>query len=973
MEMIRKVLATVVLLSAAQLSGLGCRATAGSAQTSAVRAPMAGKLTPIELRCEYMQNPVGVDVTHPRLFWKLQSSIRSQYQTAYQILVASSADGLDKDKGDLWDSGKVACDETIQIPYCGLALKSSQQVFWKVRVWDKNDNISPWSQAASWTMGMIHEADWKAQWISAKGADKYALTYKWSKKDFRKNEVYSEPQPNAPKAGDPNYSSMLLRREFEAKSGLVRVVIHVCGLGQYELSINGEKVGDHLLTPGWTDYRKTVLYDTYDVTRHIKTGKNAMGIMLDNGVYNIQPDAVRYVKFLNTFGPLKAIAHLRFEYADGSIQSIVTDDSWQVAPGPITYSNVFGGEDYNANLEPAGWNEPNFKAITPWTAAIETSGPGGTLRGLSCAAPPIRAIEVLQPIATHSLRPGVTVYDLGQNASFMPRLVASGPKGSFVRVIPSELLSSDGSVDRISCTQDGVRPAWWQYTLRGNGSESWFPKFFYHGCRYLQVERYPAKAGDPLPMVESIKGVVVHSSSTPIGEFTCSNTLFNRIYALVRWAQRSNMMSLMTDCPHREKLGWLEETHLNGPSLRYNFDMAMLFTKAINDMSDSQLDNGFVPNIAPEYFIAGTSKLTNPFRNSPEWGSAFVIVPWQQYQFTGDISLLSRNYEGMKRYVAFLGSTAQNYIVSTGLGDWYDLGPNPPWGSQLTPAALTATAFYYYDNWILARTAQLLGKPGEASQFDALAAQIRATFNRKFYNPQTGQYATGSQCANSIPLVMDIVESTNRAAVLDAIVADVRSRGNALTAGDVGYRYLLRALAEGGRSDVIFNMNNQSERPGYGYQLKKGATSLTEKWDAAVGNFGSQNHFMLGQIIEWFYHDLAGIGLDPTGPGYKKIIIRPQPVGNLKWVKASYDSIRGRISSEWKWANGTFYLKVMIPANTTATVFVPSIPGTKISESKVPAEDSRGVRFLRREDDRMVYAVDCGEYEFCSLYESVEQ
>jgi hypothetical protein len=327
----------------------------------------------------------------------------------------------------------------------------------------------------------------------------------------------------------------------------------------------------------------------------------------------------------------------------------------------------------------------------------------------------------------------------------------------------------------------------------------------------------------------------------------------------------------------------------------------------------------------------------------------------------------------MKRYVAYLGSTAQNYIVSTGLGDWYDIGPNPPWGSQLTPVALTATAFYYYDNWILARTAQLLGKPGEASQFDALATQIRVAFNRKFYNPQTGQYATGSQCANSIPLVMDIVESTNRAAVLDAIVADVRSRGNALTAGDVGYRYLLRALAEGGRSDVIFNMNNQSERPGYGYQLKKGATSLTEKWDAAVGNFGSQNHFMLGQIIEWFYHDLAGIGLDPAGPGFKKIIIRPQPVGNLKWVKASYDSIRGRISSEWKWSNGRFALKVMIPANTTATVFVPSMPGTKVSEGKVAAEDSLGVSFLRREDDRMVYAIDCGEYEFCSLYESVEQ
>ena len=754
MEMIRKVLATVALISAVGLSGL----------VNAKSVSAAGKLTPTELRCEYVRNPVGVDVMHPRLFWKLQSSMRNQHQTAYQILVASSAEGLGKDKGDLWDSKKVVFDETVQIPYSGFPLKSSQQVFWKVRVWDKDGDVSPWSQGASWTMGILDEEDWQSHWIGA-GMDSQTL---------------------------------LLRREFDVKPGLKRAIAYVCGLGQYEMYINGNKAGEDILSPGWSKYDKTCLYDTHDLTSLLHEGKNAVGLILGNGMYNITGGQGRYVKFRQSFGPPKVIAQLRIEYADGTSQVIGTDANWQVAPGPITFENVFAGEDYDARLEPEGWNRPGFKAVTPWTAAIETSGPGGTLRGLSCAAPPIRAIEILQPIAAKPLCPDVTVYDLGQNASFIPQLAVNGPSGSFIRIIPSELLSSDGSADRTSCTQDGVRPAWWQYTLRGNGSEKWFPKFFYQGCRYLQVERYPAKVGDPLPMVESIKGVVVHSSSTPIGEFACSNTLFNRIYTLVRWAQRSNMMSLMTDCPHREKLGWLEQYHLNGPSLRYNFDLAMLFTKAVNDMSDSQLANGFVPNIAPEYFIASSPALTDPFRNSPEWGSAFVIVPWQQYQFTGDISLLSRNYEGMKRYVAFLGSTAQNYIVSTGLGDWYDLGPNPPWGSQLTPVALTATAFYYYDNWILARTAQLLGKPGEASQFDALAAQIRAAFNQKFYNPQTGQYATGSQCANSIPLVMDLVEPEHRAAVLEAIVQDIHKRGNALTTGDVGYRYLLRALAEGG-------------------------------------------------------------------------------------------------------------------------------------------------------------------------------
>lgn len=916
------------------------------------------------LRCEYGTDPLGVDAAQPSLSWILKSDQRGEVQSAYRILAASSRKLLDQNTGDLWDSGKINSDQQNHVLYNGKALASCRQVFWKVMVWDKNGRAGDWSEPANWTMGIINEADWKAQWISAKGADKYALTYKYSRCDFRKDEVYSEPQPNAPGAGDLNYSSMLLRREFEVKPGVARAVIHISGLGHYGLSLNGDKIGDYLLAPGWTNYRKTVLYDTYDVTRQIKAGRNAMGIILGNGVYNIQPDPARYVKFIGTFGPLKAIAQMRLEYTDGSVQIIGTDASWQVAPGPVTYSNFFGGEDYDARLEPEGWNRPGFKAAAPWAAAIETSGPGGTLRGLSCAAPPIRAIEVLQPIAAKSLRPDVTVYDLGQNASCMPQLEAKGPAGSFIRIIPSELLGSDGYADRNSCTQDGVRPAWWQYTLKGNGSESWFPKFFYQGCRYLQVECYPTKAGDPLPTVEGIKGVVVHSSSAPIGEFTCSNTLFNRIYTLVRWAQRSNMMSVMTDCPHREKLGWLEETHLNGPSLRYNFDMATLFTKVVNDMSDCQLVSGFVPNIVPEYFTAGGPEMTNRFRNSPEWGSAFVIVGWQQYQFTGDISLLGRNYEGMKRYVAFLGSTARDYIVPTGLGDWYDLGPKPPWGSQLTPEALTATAFYYYDNWILAQTARLLGKPDEASQFEALTAKIREAFNRKFYNPQTGQYATGSQCANSIPLVMDLVESVNRKAVFDAVVADVRGRGNALTAGDVGYRYLLHALGEGGRSDVIFDMNNQSERPGYGYQLKKGATSLTEKWDATVGSFGSQNHFMLGQIIEWFYSDLAGIRIDPDAPGFKNIIIKPAVVGDLTWVKGCYDSVRGRIVSEWKRDGSRLILNVTIPPNASATVFVPAQHAEDINEGTGPAAKASGVQFVRMENNSAVYQIGSGVYQF---------
>jgi hypothetical protein len=567
-------------------------------------------------------------------------------------------------------------------------------------------------------------------------------------------------------------------------------------------------------------------------------------------------------------------------------------------------------------------------------------------------------METLRPVRANPLQSNVTVYDLGQNAPIMVRLKAHGPPGSSVRVIPAELLKENGSVDRKSCAPGGAL-AWWQYTLAGHGEETWFPKFFYHGCRYLQVQRSPAPGGTELPVLDGIEGVVVHSSSRPAGEFACSNELFNRIHALIRWAQRANMVSVLTDCPHRERLGWLEQYHLNGPSLRYEFDLARLFAKGMNDMADSQLPDGLVPDIAPEYTV-----FPGGFRDSPEWGSAFVLVPWQQYQFTGDLDLLRRYYEGMKRYVAYLSAKAGDQIVSHGLGDWYDIGPGRLGEAQLTPKALTATAFYYYDTWILAQTAALLGKTGEAREFTRQAEDIRAAFNQKFFNPANGSYATGSQCANAIPLVMNLVEPAHRAAVLEALVADVRKRGNAITAGDVGYRYLLRALAEGGRSDVIFDMNNQSDKPGYGYQLKMGATSLTEAWNADRGS--SQNHFMLGQIMEWFYADLAGIAPDPAAPGFKKILLRPQPVGDVTWVKCAYDSVRGRIESDWKRTHGKFKWTVTIPANTTATVFVPARRAESVTEGGVVAAKSPNVRFLRQENGRAVYEIGSGTYHFAS-------
>ncbi|MDE3067145.1 MAG: family 78 glycoside hydrolase catalytic domain [Verrucomicrobiota bacterium] len=903
-------------------------------------------LAPAGLRCEYTVNPMGVDVPHPRLFWVDLGHERGQKQSAYEILTSSSAQKLANDQGDLWDSGKVPSDETIQIPYAGRPLKSSEQVFWKVRVWDHAGRASGWSKPAAWTMGLLHEDGWQARWIAA----------------------------------PTNCETLLLRRDFTVRPGLKRAFAFVCGLGQYEMSLDGKKAADDFLSPGWTDYRKTCLYDTRDVTPLLRRGANTVGLFLGNGMYRVERVPGRYTKFKGWFGPLKAIAQIRLEYTDGTVETIGTDNRWRAAPGPITFSSIYGGEDFDARLVQRGWNEPGFNDAQ-WPAAQVMAGPGGQLKGLSCAAPPIREFQIHRPVANHNLADGDVVYDLGQNAAHVLKISVTGPPGSRVRLFPAELTNADGSVNQGSMGAGHRGRVWCEYTKGSGAEETWAAKFFYVGCRYVQAHFIPAEPGGKLPVLKSLEGIVVHSASPPVGRFECSNTLFNRIYRLVRWAQMNNMMSLMTDCPHRERLGWLEEDHLNGPSLRYDFDLARLFTKQMNDMADAQLPDGLVPDIAPEYTVFGGG-----FRDSPEWGSACVIVPWQQYEFDADLDLLRRHYPTMKRYLAYLAGTSTNGVVNHGLGDWYDLGPKAPGLAQLTPVALTATAFYYYDTHVLARVAALLGKTDDARRFEARAARIRAAFNQAFFNPTNLDYATGSQTANAIPLVMGLVAPSNRVPVLDAIVRDVRAHGNALTSGDVGYRYLLRALAdygrhfrldlgfdrsgryfmrllpERGRSEVIFAMNNQSDKPGYGCQLKMGATSLTEAWNARRGS--SQDHFMLGQIQEWFYHDLAGIGCDPAGPGFKKIIIRPQPVGDLDWVKASYQSIRGEIVSDWKIRAGRFSLRVTIPPNTTATVYIPAESVNTITESGRPAAQSGRVKFLRKTGGGAAFDVASGRYRF---------
>jgi hypothetical protein len=875
------------------------------------------------LRCEYSVAPQGVDVAKPRLFWQLEGSERGQQQTAYQVLVASNSESLDDDKGDLWDSGKVASNQSTLLEYDGVELKSSQQVFWKVRAWDEKDKPSPWSGIATWTMGVLKDTDWQAKWIVAP----------WQTE------------------------SVLMRREFAAKPDIKRAIVHICGLGQFEMFINGKKVGTNLLSPGWTKYNRTCLYETHDVTSLVHVGDNTLGLALGDGMYHVERRN-RFSKFQGSFGPQRAFGQLEIEYADGSREVVPTDELWRVHTGPVTYNDVYGGEDYDARLLPRGWDLPGFDDKN-WEHVVELVRPSGQLRGHTASAPPLGEIEAIEPKGIDKRSESQDVVDFGQNASFMPRITVTGPAGSTVRLIHAEVVDDQGNIDRSTC--GGNRgPAWWQYTKATDGEETWFPQFFYAGCRYLQVDKFAAEEGGELPAIKKIAGVVVHSSAEPIGEFSCSNDLLNRIRTLVRWAQRSNMVSVLTDCPHREKLGWLEQYHLNGPAIRYEFDVNRIFVKGMRDMADSQTETGLIPNIAPEY-----TEFDGTFRAAAEWGCAFIVVPWQQYLFTGDTSLMGEYYSAMVKYMDYLASKAEGHIIDEGLGDWYDVvddGKGPGF-SKLTPPAITATAFYFYDAQLMAKIAGLLGKEGDVKKWSQLADEIRDAWIAKFRN-EGGTYATNSQCSNALALVMELAKTEDRDAALDALVNDVQERGNAMTAGDVGFRYLLQSLAQGGKSQVIYDMINQDEKPGYGYQLKKGATSLTEAWDS--NHHSSHNHFMLGHITEWFYKDLVGIDADPEQPGFANVIIKPMPVGDLTWAEASFDSLRGEITCRWERDGGKFKLRFTIPANSTATVYLPAAQEAKDTEGGKPAADSEGVKFLHREEGRNVYTVESGSYEFVS-------
>ncbi len=899
-----------------------------------------------ETSCEQQQNPLGLETQTPRFSWQVMAQERSYAQGAYQILVADSPEALAREKGNCWNSGKVRSAAQILIPYAGEQLLAGRPYWWKVRVWDLGGKPSPWSQPATFSMGLLSEQDWAgARWIALQGdieaEMKVPAMHSWEQAD----QMLGRGTPFG------MYTMPQFRRAFTAAKPVARATVYVCGLGQFELFVNGTKSGDHFLDPAWTAFDKEAQYVTFDITSQLQGGENVLGVMLGNGFFNIPRE--RYFKLLKSYGAPKMILKAEIEYEDGTRETIVSDESWRVSPSAVTYSSIYGGEDFDASTEQQGWKSPRFDdaswkepLLTGFKTALRTQG-----------TTPLIISDRIPTVRYWRNGAGNWTYDLGQSASGIVRLEVKASGAKPVKLIPAELILENGTANQRASGD----PFYYVYTPRGDGQvETWQPQFTYYGYRYVEVVgAVPAGEANPqgLPEVVAITGLHTRNSAEIMGEFSCSNPLFNKIHTLIDWAVRSNLSHVLTDCPHREKLGWLEVAHLMGTSIQFRYDISRLYPKKVGDMHTAQHDNGMIPTIAPEYVT-----FSGGFEDTPEWGSAYVIIPWQLYQWYGDSKVLEDNYADMARYVDYLGSRAEGHIVSYGLGDWFDIGPDFPGYAQLTTNGVTATAIYYHNVQILQKASQLLGKAEEAARYEALAAEIKQAYNKKFWNPETRKYDRDSQTANAISLYMGLVPEENIPTVVQNMIGDIRARGNALTAGDVGYHFLLKALEDNGASEVIYDMNSRYDVPGYGYQLAHGATCLTESWQAYPQV--SNNHCMLGHLTEWLYSGLAGISQTPASVAYKEVMIRPQVVGDIYEARGAFQSPYGLIRSEWKDSPQQFTQLAEIPAGSTALVYLPPVDPGRITESGLSLDDAPGVALLEQTEQHTIVRTGAGTYHF---------
>ncbi|MCX8053696.1 MAG: glycoside hydrolase family 78 protein [Armatimonadetes bacterium] len=806
------------------------------------------------LLTEYLTNPLGIDDPNPGFSWRIESDRRGFRQTAYQVQVASSKDLIFIGNPDLWDSGKVVSSDQVSVRYAGYGLASRAICYWRARVWDENDVPTEFSEPAVFEMALLDPKDWVANWITT---------------------------------GDTNSTAPLLRREFELNKPVSRARAYVTGLGYYELWLNGRRVGNRVLDPPYTSFDKRVYYSVYDVTKLLKRGANCVGAMLGRGWWDKEP---------------RLLVQIEVTHNDGSTKIVTTDTNWRWAPSPIIENSIYHGETYDARLEQPGWNKPGFDDSS-WSLVTKLDEVSAQLSVQTIQ--PIKVVQTLKPKSVNEVKPGIWVFDLGQNFSGWCRIKVSGPVGTAITLKHAENLYPDDTVN-----QENLRSAKATdtYILRGEGTEVYEPKFTYHGFRYVQVEGLPEK-----PAPDSIQGRVVHTAIEPIGTFSCSNRLINRIQNACVWGERTNFHAVPTDCPQRdERQGWMGDAHISAYAMLYNFNMPPAYTKFLRDIQDAQGEDGRIPDTVPH--VWGSEM------GDPMWSAAYPIILWRTYLHTGDKSLLKRHYDGVKRYVEMLRREAgDSYIITRNeYGDWIAVVE--------TPKELISTGAFILVTDLLSKMARALDNRDDGDEYETLRAKIAAAFNSNFFDETTSNYGNSSQLSNALPLAAEIVPCEHKERVLANLIKDIEVRQGHLSTGFVGTPILLEALTKSGRADLAYTIVTQKDYPGWGYMIANGATTIWELWNYEVGpGMNSHNHPTLGFVSGWFYEALAGLVPDSDHPGWEHFIVKPHVVGNLKWANGRVETVRGVVESTWRFIPEGFALSVKIPHNATATVFVPTL------------------------------------------------
>lgn len=933
--MVRAILAGVLVVTVSGCAGLApSRDGRERRERSGVR--------PVGLRCEYLAEPLGVEVAAPRLDWKLERTredARGEAQTAYQLQVACSEKRLLRGRADLWDTGKVLSGESIGLKYGGRALPPGERVYWRVRVWDRDGRASRYSDVAWWEMGLLGQENWFAQWIQQ-----------------------ARPLPENEEALYGDQPAPLFRREFVVEKPVRRARAYVSGLGNYEFRLNGARVGDRELDPAWTSYGKRVFYSTYDVTDALAYGSNALAAVVGNGWYNPLP-----LRMWNRFnlrdalvvGPPRLILQLDVEYEDGDRERVVTDSQWKTAPSEIVRNSVYLGEVIDARLVQPGWDLPGFDDSN-WEGAAFASAPLGVLQAQPM--PPIRVTEVIWPQSISQPVPGTYIFDMGVNFAGRVRVRCEGPAGTRIQVRYGELLFPDGTLNPMTavCGQiknretpegsEAPSTAWAReiYTLRGEGVEWFAPRFNFHGFRYVEVTGYVGE-----PALEALVGERLHTDLAVSGQFECSNELLNRIHRTCLNTFRSNLLGVQSDCPGREKFGYGGDIVATSDALIYAFDMAAFYRKTVWDFADAARANGGFTETAPFLGIADAS--VGGEAGPVGWGTVHPLLLAELYQYYGERDLIEEQYEAAKRWVELLRSVALDHLLDNGLGDHETLAPKE--------LPVSGTAFYYLNVSLLARFAEILGKDCDAQKYHALANEIRAAFNAKFFDAATGKYGIGTQANQAFSLHLGLAPEANRHAALEALVHDVDEHGGHVTTGIFGTKYMLDALSRLGRADVAARVVMAPGFPGWAHMLENGATTLWEHWEFSDNTF-SHNHPMFGSVNEWLFSAVLGIRPADDAIGFDTAIVAPRVVEDVQWARGTYESIRGAISVEWKKEEGAFSVAVVVPPGMVAVVHVPVPRKAEVLEGSGPAELAAGVALAERSETEAVYRVESGAYAF---------